>query len=96
MELITVGTAGTLESGDIFIEVDKNDNEGRVIFVKSSVEERYGKQIYKAIVDTLDRFAVDNVTVNAIDKGALDCTIYARMTTALHRAANTIHSDWGK
>lgn len=95
MELIKAGMAGTLESGDILIEIEKNENNGRLLFIKSPVEDLYGKKIRQVIAEVLDSYSVDNVTVKATDKGALDCTIRARMISALHRAANIVRSNWG-
>jgi citrate lyase subunit gamma (acyl carrier protein) len=95
LELIKAGMAGTLESGDILIEIEKNENNGRLLFIKSPVEDLYGKKIRQVIAEVLDSYSVDNVTVKATDKGALDCTIRARMISALHRAANIVRSNWG-
>ena len=39
------------------------------------------------ITTTLEHLDVQGVAVKAIDKGALDCTIKARMITVLHRGA---------
>ena len=71
MELIKAGMAGTLESGDILIEIEKNENNGRLLFIKSPVEDLYGKKIRQVIAEVLDSYSVDNVTVKATDKGAL-------------------------
>ena len=40
---------------------------------------------------------VQHGEIRVIDKGALDCTLEARLETALHRAADTLVPEkWGK
>lgn len=46
------------------------------------------------ITTTLEHLDVQGVAVKAIDKGALDCTIKARMITVLHRGAEKETYDW--
>ena len=78
-------TAGTLESGDILIQIAPSD-EGLEIELQSSVEAQFGRQIRAVIKETLDGLGVENAYVKAVDKGALDCTIRARVTAAAVRA----------
>ncbi|MDQ0199281.1 citrate lyase acyl carrier protein [Neobacillus ginsengisoli] len=81
-----VGIAGTLESSDITIQIEKNEGHGIELALKSSVENQFGKQIKKVILETLLELGVENAVVLANDKGALDCTIRARVITAVSRA----------
>lgn len=78
--------AGTLESGDIQVQIAPNDKPGLQINLESSVAFQFGEQIKKVITETLTELGVDNAVVQANDKGALDCTIRARVTTAAVRA----------
>lgn len=78
--------AGTLESGDIFIQIAPNNNAGVEIDLDSTVKYQFGNQIKKVITETLNGFGIDNAIVKATDKGALDCTIRARVTVAAVRA----------
>lgn len=78
--------AGTLESGDIQVQIAPNDNKGLQINLESSVAFQFGEQIKKVITETLTELGVDNALVQANDKGALDCTIRARVTAAAVRA----------
>lgn len=78
--------AGTLESGDIQVQIAPNDQPGLLINLESSVAFQFGEQIKKVITETLTELGVDNVVVQANDKGALDCTIRARVTAAAVRA----------
>ena len=76
--------AGTLESGDILIQIEPA--EGLQVELQSSVAAQFGRQIKALITDTLRDLGVDNASVKATDKGALDCTIRARVTAAAVRA----------
>lgn len=94
MEIKKASTAGTLESSDIMILLDRGEN-GIDIELKSSVLYQFGDQIRAVIEQTLLEAGVHNVKVVATDRGALDCTIKARVLTALHRAVETTDYKWG-
>ena len=81
-----------LESGDILIQIGPSDHDGVQINLNSTVAYQFGEQIKKVISQTLSELGVTNVEVNATDKGALDCTIKARVTAAAVRA--TGHDVW--
>ena len=76
--------AGTLESGDIMIQIAPGD--GLQVEFQSSVAAQFGRQIKALITETLTGLGIDNAYVKATDKGALDCTIRARVTAAAVRA----------
>lgn len=87
--------AGTLESSDAQITVEPG--EGTVeLTIESSVINQFGKQIRKVVLETLDRLHVTDARVTVIDKGALDCTIKARVECAVYRANGiTENLPWG-
>ncbi len=85
MEMKTA-TAGTLESGDILVQIAPTDGEGLNIELQSSVAYQFGGQIKKVIAETLNGLGITRAEVKATDKGALDCTIRARVTAAAVRA----------
>lgn len=93
MEIKNTAMAGTLESSDISITIEANDN-GIEINLKSSVEKQFGKQIRRVIEETLKELGVKNALVIANDKGALDCVIKARVQTAVIRATGE-KFNWG-
>lgn len=78
--------AGTLESGDILVELSPSEQPGLTINLESSVAYQFGDQIKSVIRQTLDGLGVTDAIVDATDKGALDCTIRARVTAAAVRA----------
>ena len=65
--------AGTLESGDIMITI--GPGEGLQVDLQSSVAAQFGRQIKAVITETLEGLGVTDAHVQAVDKGALDCTI---------------------
>ena len=77
-------TAGTLESGDIMITI--GPGKGLEVKLQSSVEAQFGAQIRAVITETLEGLDIHDARVDAVDKGALDCTIRARVTAAAVRA----------
>ena len=76
--------AGTLESGDIMVQIAPGD--GLQVELQSSVAAQFGRQIKALITETLTGLGIDNAYVKATDKGALDCTIRTRVTAAAVRA----------
>jgi citrate lyase subunit gamma (acyl carrier protein) len=86
-KLIKSAQAGTVESTDIFISLAPADiGTGIKIELVSPTIKQYGKHIRNLITATLVTHGIDDVQVYANDKGALDCTIKARLITALQRA----------
>lgn len=96
MKLESVGMAGTMESSDISVAIEPKSTEGIEIILKSPVENQFGMQIRKVIEDTLKELGIFSATVRANDKGALDCTIKARVQTAAYRAAGSREYKWGE
>lgn len=81
------GQAGTIESNDIMITlVPAGEGQETTIDIVSPVIKQYGHAIRKVIEDVLAENNISHVTVQANDKGALDCTIRARVQTAIERA----------
>lgn len=79
-------SAGTLESGDILIQLSPQPKEGIEIELESTVAYQFGNQIKSVIKETLESLDIKDAVVKATDKGALDCTIRARVTAAAVRA----------
>lgn len=95
MEIKKSAIAGTLESSDVQVSIEPSEN-GVSLKLESSVINQYGKQIQKLVLDTLSCMGVENVSLKVVDKGALDCTIKARVETAVFRACeHTGEINWG-
>lgn len=96
MEILKSAAAGTLESSDAMVTVEPG--EGSIdLELSSSVMNQYGRQIKATILETLDRLQVTNARVTVVDKGALDCTIKARVECAVYRScdASAANIPWG-
>lgn len=89
MKIVRNAKAGTMESSDIFVMV-LPEGEGLQIELESAVYLHYGKQIEELIRTVAAEAQVENGTIVARDFGALDCTIRARVTTALKRAGEEV------
>jgi citrate lyase subunit gamma (acyl carrier protein) len=85
MKLVKTGVAGTLESSDIMVTLEPGE-KGIEISLKSQVEKQFGALIRQVISETLGELGIDAARVTAVDKGALDCAIRARVKTAAYRA----------
>ena len=85
MDIIKTAVAGTLESSDCMVTIEPG--RGLEIDLESAVIRQYGKRIMAVAEETLQRLEVQNARVSIIDKGALDCTIKARVECAVMRSA---------
>lgn len=94
MQILEVGVAGTMESSDIMVRIEPADTEGIELTLESSVRRQYGEQIKRVILETLRALGVTSAKVDAIDKGALDCAIEARVSVAAYRAARREDYRW--
>ena len=87
--------AGTLESSDAQVTVEPA--ETLELEISSSVLNQYGRQIRLTVLETLERLDVKSGIITVIDKGALDCTLKARVECAVFRScgASTKNIPWG-
>ena len=93
MKIIKAASAGTVESSDIIVKIEPAE-QGVAVVLTSSVMQQYGRQIEKVIRETLAELGVDAARVEAVDKGALDCTVKARTQAAAYRAAECTDFVW--
>ena len=76
--------AGTLESSDAQVTVEPG--EGLELSIESSVMNQYGRKIKATVLETLEKLEVTDAVVTVVDKGALDCTLKARVECAVFRS----------
>lgn len=95
MNITRPAIAGTLESSDAQVTVEPGD--GKIdLTIDSVVINQFGNQIRKVILDTLHHLGIDNIKITVVDKGALDCTLKARVEGAVYRSLNqTEQLPWG-
>ena len=90
MVIQTSAIAGTLESSDAQVTVEPCRE------LQISINQ-YGQQIQTVVNQTLERLAVREGRITIIDKGALDCTLRARVECAVFRScgASAENIPWG-
>ncbi|HZW97513.1 MAG TPA: citrate lyase acyl carrier protein [Bacillota bacterium] len=84
MEIKQQAAAGTLESSDVLITVCPADK--LVLKIESPILAQYGEQIEKVCREVLAALDVTGGEIHLQDHGALDCTIRARLETAIRRS----------
>ena len=96
MVIAKPAVAGTVESSDALVSIEPGD--GKIeLTLTSSVMNQYGRQIRDTVLDTLKRLDVQSAKINIVDKGALDCTLKARVECAVFRSSDASEKDipWG-
>lgn len=78
-------TAGFEEKNDILITVEASNNDDITVDLTSSVLRQYGRHMKELITATVKEAGFTGIKVTAIDKGAWDYTIKARVLAALER-----------
>ncbi|MEY8419446.1 citrate lyase acyl carrier protein [Oscillospiraceae bacterium 44-5] len=96
MEILKPAIAGTLESSDAQVTVEPGQ-DGIELSLTSSVMNQYGRQIKATVLETLERLDVQHVRITVVDKGALDCTLKARVECAVFRSCGQSEENipWG-
>ena len=86
MEILKSASAGTLESSDIYVEIaPAQAGSGIVLNLTSVVMQQFGPEIEAVIRETLAGLGVEDAQLTVSDRGAVDCTIRARVETAVCR-----------
>ena len=96
MEVLKPAVAGTLESSDAQVMIEPGN--GKIdLSLQSSVMNQYGRQIKATILETLERLEVKSAKLTVVDKGALDCTLKARVECAVFRSCeqSAANIPWG-
>ena len=95
MKIEKSAMAGTLESSDAQVTVEPADD--LELNIQSSVLNQYGRQIKATVLETLERLDVKAAKVTIVDKGALDCTLKARVECAVFRSCDASEANipWG-
>ena len=78
--------AGTMESSDIYVEIaPAQAGSGIVLNLTSVVMQQFGPEIEAVIRETLAGLGGEDAQLTVSDRGAVDCTIRARVETAVCR-----------
>lgn len=88
MKIMKTAQAGALESSDVLVTVSPNPEGGVKIELETKpvIKKQFGWQIEKVIRETVEELGVEDITIKAQDKGALDYTYRARVQSAVERA----------
>lgn len=89
MKIVKNSVAGTLESSDVYVRVEPNE-QGIEIALESVVMQQFGEEIKASILEVLKENDVTDIKISVNDRGAIDCTIKARVETAINRAREEI------
>ena len=83
MDITKAASAGTIESSDVYVEVEPA--QGLDIQIDSVVYAQFGDAIRETVTQVLCELDVENAAVRLTDRGALECVIRARVETAVLR-----------
>lgn len=86
MQIIKSASAGSLESSDVLVTLGPVQNGKLNIVVSSIVEKQFGRRIRRIAEELLKSSGIDSGLVNVQDRGALECTLRARLETAISRS----------
>ena len=82
---IAKASCGTMESSDAYMELEPIE-AGVQIDLQSVVEHQFGDSIRALAADVLAAEGIENVKLSIVDRGALECTLRARLETLIGRA----------
>lgn len=89
MKIKTSAFAGTLESSDVYVKIEPSE-KGIVIELESVVYNQFSNEIKASVMEVLKENEVESCLIQINDRGAIDCTIRARVETAVKRAQGGI------
>lgn len=86
MTSVKNSVAGSLESSDVLVTVGPAEGEENKLDVESIVFKQFGARIRSVAEEVVAASGVKGAAVRIQDRGALECTLRARLETALERA----------
>jgi len=89
MQIVKPATAGTMESSDVYVEVEPG-TQGLQLHLESVVAAQFGAAILETAREVFQENGVENAVVRIVDRGALDCVIRARIETAILRGKGDV------
>ena len=84
MKIMKNATAGTMESSDVYVEIEPG-TDGIQLQLESVVAQQFGESIKAVVREVLQEQGIENANVRVVDRGALECVIRARVETAIIR-----------
>lgn len=86
MEIKVKAVAGTLESSDVYIMIEPND-DGLELDIESVVMGQYGDDVRRVVLESLRELEVTSAKVIINDRGAIEPVIKSRIQTVVTRAS---------
>ena len=83
MNIQKSASAGTMESSDVYVQIEPATS--LEIQVESVVYNQFGEAIREVVAEVLQEQGIEAASVRIIDRGALECVIRARVETAILR-----------
>lgn len=90
MEAKKAATAGSLESSDVLVTVSPAAGADVEYQIESIVIKQFGKRIRSVTEEVVAASGLKGALVRVQDRGALECTLRARLETAIDRAAQSV------
>lgn len=78
--------AGSLESSDVLVTIAPAAGGAVELQVESIVLKQYGRRIRAVAEELVAQAGLSAASVRIQDRGALECTLRARLETAIERA----------
>ena len=85
MNTLKKASCGTMESSDAYMKLEPIEGATQ-IELQSVVEHQFGDSIRALAAEMLQEEGVENVRLSIVDRGALECTLRARLETLIARA----------
>ena len=89
MDIQKIASAGTMESSDVYVEVEPGTG-GICVQLESVVAQQFGDAIEAVVREVFSQQNVENANVKIIDRGALECVLRARVETAIVRGKGAV------
>jgi len=83
MQIVKNAAAGTMESSDVYVEIEPAQELS--VQLESVVKVQFGNAILGVVQEVLKENGVEQASVRVVDRGALECVIRARVETAINR-----------
>lgn len=83
MQIVKNAAAGTMESSDVYVEIEPAQE--LTVQLESVVKVQFGESILGVVREVLKENGVEQASVRVVDRGALECVIRARVETAINR-----------
>jgi len=80
--------AGTLESSDVLVTISPAAGTDVDLQVESIVIKQYGERIRSVAKEVVSKLGLSGAKLRVQDRGALECTLRARLETAIERATS--------